>query len=478
MTSVPVFQTLLTSMERRGSRVAIDDGRDALSYAQVVSRVGERRAELDRAGLSVGDRVSVAMRHHTTDVVNLLAVLLAGAVAVPCDSSWPELRQNQVERDAGVRFRIDENAVVPLGATNVRVIGAVSPELALLIYTSGSTAEPRGVMVTSTQVEFCMQRIDERLGYRSADRLCCPIRLSFDYGLYQILLAFSAGATLVLCDATDPFGWLQRSVATTCPSVLVLTPSVARAALVKWSSSCAYNDVRLITFTGESVDEQLLRRVVRAFPRAKIVLMYGITECKRVSISEPDEWHTDPTAVGRPLRGTEVVVRDSEGNSLDTGQVGELHVHGPHLASGYWNDPGLTLRKFPLISGRRELATEDLGYIDHSGAIHVLGRIGDTYKERGQRTSTQEIEMAALKVGGVKGAVCIPPRTGAPSTLVAATSSDLNRHALVKSLTLLIGPERVPRRIVRVDALPLTVNGKPDRTRLRLMASQEEGFAW
>ncbi|MEV5886681.1 AMP-binding protein [Streptomyces sp. NPDC052020] len=481
MSDVPVFERLLAAMRERGDAPALDDGRETLSYLTVASMIDTCRAAVAKAGLVDGDRVSVVIRQRCSDVVNLLAVMAAGAVAVPCDSVWPDHRRSVTENDADVRMRLDGETRIALNKPSSSARPKRDPRtgsLALLMYTSGSTAKPRGVMIQADQVEFCTERIGERLAYTTTDRIACPIRLSFDYGLYQIFLAFSTGATLVLCDATDPFGWLRGAIRHASPTVLVLTPSMARAAVSKWHRSGEDDRVRLVTFTGESVDHRVLAGIAGAFPRASIVLMYGVTECKRVSISEPDEWRCDPTSVGRPLRGTSVVIRDQHGDQLPVGEVGEIHVRGPNLSTGYWRDPELTERKFPVYSGRRELATEDLGYIDSSGRLHIVGRMGDTYKERGQRVSVQEVEAAALSCDGVKGVVCVPPRAGTKSTLFVSADERVTQHDLLVRLGHILGTDRVPRRIARIDELPLTPNGKADRVRLRKFASEGTGSAW
>nr|APD71510.1 non-ribosomal peptide synthetase 12 [Streptomyces sp.] len=481
MSDVPAFERLLAAMRLRGEGLALDDGQETLSYRAVASRIDEGRIAIAAAGMADGDRVSVVVRQRCSDVVNLLAVMAAGGVAVPCDSMWPEHRRSRTEKDAGIRFRLDGESRVALDmpSTSTRPEhGPVTESLALLIYTSGSTAEPKGVMIQADQIEFCTERIGEQLAYTMHDRIACPIRLSFDYGLYQVFLAFASGATLVLCDATDPFGWLRAAIRRTGPTVLALTPSMARAAGAKWLRSGRDDHVRLVTFTGEPVDRRVLADVADAFPYSSTVLMYGVTECKRVSISEPDEWRSDSTIVGRPLRGTTVVVRDRHGDQLRNGEVGEIHVHGPNLSAGYWRDPGLTERKFPVYSGRRELATEDLGYVDASGRLHIVGRLGDTYKERGQRVSVQEVEAAALSCDGVTGAVCVPPHDDTKSTLFVTTEDRVGRHEFLTGLGQLLGAERAPRRIVRVGALPLTPNGKADRKTLRRFAVEDTGNAW
>ncbi|MDT0481881.1 MULTISPECIES: class I adenylate-forming enzyme family protein [Streptomyces] len=481
MTDAPVFERLLAAMRERGGAPALEDGRESLSYLTVASMIDTCRADLATAGLVDGDRVSVVIRQRCSDVVNLLAVMTAGGVAVPCDAVWPEHRRSLTESNADVRMRLDGETCVVLnkpGASTRLKRDPRTDSLALLMYTSGSTAEPRGVMVQADQIEFCTERIGERLAYTVKDRIACPVRLSFDYGLYQIFLAFSTGATLVLCDVTDPFGWLRDAIRHARPTVLALTPSMARAAVSKWHRSGEDDRVRLVTFTGESVDRRVIAGMTDAFPHASIVLMYGVTECKRVSISEPDEWRRDPTSVGRPLTGTSVVIRDQRGDELPAGEVGEIHVLGPNLSSGYWRDLELTERKFPLYSGRRELATEDLGYVDSSDRLHIVGRIGDTYKERGQRVSAQEVEAAALSCDGVRGAVCIPPRAETKSTLFVSADDRVTQHDLLVRLGQILGTDRIPRRIARVDELPLTPNGKADRVQLRKIAGESTGSAW
>ncbi|WP_084800618.1 class I adenylate-forming enzyme family protein [Promicromonospora kroppenstedtii] len=474
-----VLSKILTRAESDNGSVAVVDRTATLTYPELIDRAELMAAALRDAGVGAGDRVAVRTTHSCGDVVSLLAAMSVDATVVPYDSEWPSSRRRAVVEDAGASVELLEGEVVPVALRSSRQVDTKAMSaLALLMYTSGSTGIPRGVMLAREQIEFCLEMINERLRYSHGDHVLSPIRLSFDYGLYQMLLSLSVRATLFLCNPSGEFGWFQRAVEWSSATVLALTPSLARLATVKSNPLAMSNVLRLVTLTGEPVDRSVLERIASLAPNAGIVTMYGITECKRVSISEPNEWKVSATSSGTPLRDTEVVIRDGSGRTVSPGTVGRIHVRGPHLAVGYWRDPISTSLKFPTIDGVRELDTEDLGMLDLDGRIHVVGRLGDGYKERGHRVSVAEIEVAARSCAGVEAAVCVPPHEAGRSTLFAVCGDDVSRATLIEHMASFLGTERLPQRFVRLAAIPLTSNGKPDRATLRALARDDVSGGW
>jgi acyl-coenzyme A synthetase/AMP-(fatty) acid ligase len=195
--------------------------------------------------------------------------------------------------------------------------------------------------------------------------------------------------------------------------------------------------------------------------------MYGLTECKRVSIMPPDEDLTRPGASGRPLPGTEVHVQGATGERLPAGETGEFVVRGPHVMPGYWRREDLTADRFPVAAdGTRELHTGDYGRLDEDGYLYVDGRRDDIYKERGFRVSTTEVEAAAQTVPDVRLAAVIPPRDAPDSHAVLVVTGDVRPTAVLKALRERIEPYKVPRECVVLDEIPLSGNGKLARAAL------------
>jgi acyl-CoA synthetase (AMP-forming)/AMP-acid ligase II len=213
---------------------------------------------------------------------------------------------------------------------------------------------------------------------------------------------------------------------------------------------------------------ETLAKLRAAMPRLRVQLMYGLTECKRVSIMPVDEDLRRPGACGRPLPGTEVFVVDEDGKSLPPGQVGEFIVRGRHVMAGYWRREELTRQRFIRVDGPCSvLRTGDYGWMDFDGYLYVEGRRDDVYKERGFRVSATEIEAAAHAVDGVRLAAVIPPRSDSPrSHAVLIMVGELSAEQVMDELRHRIEHFKIPRRCVVVDAIPLNHNGKVDKKAL------------
>jgi acyl-CoA synthetase (AMP-forming)/AMP-acid ligase II len=345
--------------------------------------------------------------------------------------------------------------------------GPLEVDPACLIYTSGSTAMPKAVVSTHQQVLFAVRAIGESLVYRPEDTIYSVLPLSFDYGLYQAFLATASGAQLHL--GTDGaagqflLSRLRSSGATVFPAVPALAEALLR--LLR-RDPAAPPLLRLMTSTGAAMPEATLDGLRRLIPTLRVQLMYGLTECKRVSIMAPDEDLTRPGCCGRPLPGTEVLVTDQDGARLQPGTVGEFVVRGPHVMAGYWRAPEATAQRFRRVEGLfPQLHTGDYGWLDEDGYLYFVGRRDDIYKQRGFRVSTIEVESAARRICGIQEVAILPPATGRPGAVLFAVTQ-LTPAAVLHAIRSELEDFKVPSRCVVVGRLPLTGHGKPDRQAL------------
>ena len=338
---------------------------------------------------------------------------------------------------------------------------AVDP--ACLIYTSGTTARPKAVVSTHQQMTFVARAIQSALNYQPTDVVYCPLPLSFDVGLYQLFLAAISGAHLWLGTAADAGPQLLRNLEQTGATVLPAVPSVAEAlARLQHRSGAALPALRLLTSTGAAMPANTLTQLRAGLPNLRIQLMFGLTECKRVSIMPPDGDLERPGACGLPLAGTEVFTIDDNGQRLPPGKVGEFVIRGPHVMAGYWRRPEATAARFPRAEGLfPELHSGDYGWLDEDGYLYFHGRRDEMYKERGFRVSTTEVEAAAARVPGVESAVVLAPTGERPAVLVV-TGTLVSEDVLLR-MREQIEEFKIPRRCLVVDRLPLTGNGKTDR---------------
>ena len=337
--------------------------------------------------------------------------------------------------------------------------------LAFLLYTSGSSARPRAVMCPHGTVLFAVSAIGARLKYRAHDVVYSRIPLSFDYGLYQILLSAQAMCTLVLGEGTAALRLLpamREAGATVVPVV----PSLAATLGLLAARTREVAPVRLFTNTGADLTPACRAALRAGFPGARLVLMYGLTECKRATIMPVDGDCDRPRSVGIPLPGTVIRVLVDGVLTSEPGVVGEIVVDGPHVMAGYWRAPGLTRERFgAAAAGHGRLRTGDLGYLDEQGYLFLRGRLDDTFKRNGIRISCQEIEAAALDIPGVTAAAAIPPDAKTDLALVAV--SNLSSEEIARLLAIRLPVARRPARCHIVAALPVTDRGKVDRAALR-----------
>lgn len=344
-----------------------------------------------------------------------------------------------------------------------------------LVYTSGSTGAPRGVMVSHANMAFTSAAIQRRLKYRADDVIGLYLPLSFDYGLYQLFLALDVRASVYLGSLDLVPLQLCESLAAEGATVLPAVP-----ALVSWlvrlldRKPRSLPRLRSVTNTGEPLPASLVNALRARLPEVEVFLMYGLTECKRVSILLPSELESHPGSVGRPLDGTTAIVVDAEGRPVPDDTPGELVVAGPHVTYGYWRAPEETARRFRIAAdGSRAVLTGDTCRRSPDGYLYVEGRKDALVKHRGFRVSLLEIESAAAAASGAQcAAVIAPPHSDQLHLFLtrgAATSADAIARALRSSLE----PHKVPDHIHVVTALPTTAHGKVDRDSLRLLAERQ-----
>lgn len=448
---------------------------------------------LRRCGVSRGDRVLTLATADPMAVVASYAVSRIGAVhAIVSDATRP-FHLAHILTDCDPRLVLAVPAAVDAAQRMVQdrpvycldelistrpYTSAGQPGLSVdpvaLIYTSGSTAMPKAVVSNHRQVLFAASAIQRRLGYRGDDSVFCCLPLCFDYGLYQAFLCCLAGARLVLAGAEDAgpalVGRLREQRATVLPAVPSLAAALAR---LLGRSTQRSDTLRMITNTGAALSPATCVRLREQLDGLAVVPMFGLTECKRVSIEAPNADLVRPGSVGRALPDTEVWVVDPDGRRLPAGEVGELVVRGPHVMCGYWRAPRLTRQRFRRDRfGQPLLYTGDSCRLDAAGNIYFVGREDDLYKQGGYRVSATEVEAAAADVPGVLLAAVLPPAGGSAARLYVTGA--LTRQELVDGLAARLEPARMPGELHVVAAIPLTVNGKIDKRVLGEAAAPAE----
>lgn len=466
---------------------ALSHGGTSWTYRELQRRSRAVARWLTARGVRRGDRVVVISRNDPDVVAAIFGISRIGAVFVLVNDQVARFHLDHIVGDSGARLvlahreasppdgggvpvhRLDEATSTYLSTVDGYVpepFPCLSIDPVCLIYTSGSTSLPKAVVSTHRHVVFATTAIAGRLGYRARDSVFCCLPLSFDYGLYQVFLSCLAGARLVVGDDSDAGPALVTRLIAEEVTVLPLVPSLAvtLCRLIARTGRAPHR-LRMVTNTGADLSATQCARLREAIPGLDVVAMFGLTECKRVSIAEPNLDLTRPGSVGLPLPDTEVFVVDENGTPVPAGTPGELVVRGPHVMAGYWNAPELTARRYRRDElGGYVLHTGDRARLDADGYLYFLGRDDDVYKQRGFRVSTVEVEAAALDIPEVEMAAALPGRDGRDARL--AVCGDLSTTELLAALRHRLEAAKMPPECRVVDRLPLGVNGKVDKRAL------------
>lgn len=464
---------------------ALTRGGETWTYAELARRSRVVAERLTGHGIGRGDRVVVVAHNELAVIATLFGIARIGAVFVLVSDQAPITNLRHILADSGARLvlgnqtawpHLIEAGTAPAHRLEDIATGDVTGDLpaapclsidpVCFIYTSGSTAMPKAVVSTHRHVLFAAAAIADRLHYRADDTVFCCLPFSFDYGLYQVFLSCLAGARLAVGDDSDAGPALLKRLADERVTVLPLVPSLA-ATLCRLvtRSGRVPADLRMVTNTGADLSATQCARLREAIPGLQVYAMFGLTECKRISIAEPDLDLTRPGSVGLPLAGTEVWIADENGERVPAGTVGELVVRGPHVMAGYWNAPDLTARRFRRDElGGYVLYTGDRARLDEDGYLYFVGRDDDVFKQNGFRVSAIEIEAAALAIPGVETAACLPARGGETARL--AVTGDVTVDRLLDGLHERLEAPKIPPRCQVLSRLPLGVNGKTDKKAL------------
>jgi long-chain acyl-CoA synthetase len=507
MTARTIGEDLRAAASERPDHPALITRHARLSYARLDQLADAVAVGLRRLGVRGGDRVALLLPNGEQLAVAIYGVQRAGAAYLPLNATIKEDRLRYVLSNSEARAVVCDAEHAETAEAAARGSGESRPivvsdpwelvaegappapplevDLAALIYTSGSTGNPKGVTLTHRNMTFAADSIIEYLGMEAQDRVLCGLPMSFDYGLYQLLMCVRVGATLVL----EPgFSLPGRLVQTLEDQEITGLPGVPTMFQVLTSlrglSERPLPHLRFLTNTGAALPPGLIEAIVRTFPHATLHSMYGLTECKRTTHLPPDQLKSRPDSVGVPIPGTEAWVDDGDGGRAAPGEVGELMVRGAHVMQGYWADPEATANR--LRPGRwpweRVLATGDLFRCDESGYLYFVGRRDELIKSRGEKVYPREVEDALHAIDGVREAAVV----GVPDRLLGEAvhahvaledGVDLSPEELRRGSAARLEAHKVPAVIWLHDELPRTPRGKLDRRALVATAERSPARA-
>jgi amino acid adenylation domain-containing protein len=524
-----LLQHLLTeSAQKHPNNVALRWNGESLTYADVEAFSNQTARALQRAGVLRGDRVGICVHKSPASVINIFGILKAGGVYVPLDPNAPASRLGYILQNCNVKVILaatdtlkgvvdlvakelplrhviltDARDEVPEELTKAIPVttwedvlsedvlpvsspGTIETDLAYILYTSGSTGVPKGVMISHRTIFTFVNWAYETFGVAETDRVTSHAPIHFDLSTFDIFVTIKAGGTVVLVPeklSIFPVKLVellqQESVTITylVPSILSLIVNYGRLDTYDLSS------LRLILFAGEVFPIKYLRRLVEAIPHPDYYNLYGPTETNvctyyRVRPEDVAPEKVDPVPIGRACENIEVFAVGDDGEIVsEPGREGELWVRGSCVAQGYWGNPQRTAENFvPNIFQPHfdEIAyrTGDIVTLAEDGENWIfVGRRDHMIKSRGYRIELGEIESALYSFQGIKEAavVAIPDDligNRIKAFVVSQEDSNLTINEVKQHCSQRLPGYMVPEIVEFMSELPKTSTGKIDRAEL------------
>lgn len=506
------------SAHRLPEKVALICGDERLTYKEIDEKANHLAWLLRSQGIERQNRVGIFLDNSVESVVSLFGILKADAIFLMLSPTLKISKLAYILNDCQVKALITHtnklsvvsgvfgsvpslefvvftgdrdkipSANCPTPAFWNEIDGLSSPrvscltpcknidlDLATIIYTSGSTGDPKGVMLTHLNMVSAATSITTYLENREDDIIIDVLPLSFDYGLYQVLMPFKFGGTAVLEKSfTYPYQVIQTMIQERVSGFPGVPTIYAILLGLKDLDKFDFSSLRYMTNTAAALPTAHIEKLRKIFPQAQLYSMYGLTECKRVSYLPPEEINRRPTSIGRGMPNEEVWIVDENGNQLGPGVVGELVVRGSNVMRGYWGLPEETARvlrpgKYP---GEKILYTGDLFRMDEDGYLYFVGRKDDMIKSRGERISPKEIEECLCALEGVVEAAVI----GVPDEILGQAirvfircndGQNLSERQVLKHCRMYLEDFIVPQSVIFVDSFTKTSSGKIDKLALK-----------
>lgn len=503
---------LQNSARKLPDKVALVCGGRRLTYSEIDGMANRLAHGLINAGVKRGDRVALWLGNSVETVVGIFAILKAGAVFLAINQTVKQAKLTYILNncravgilaDVGKMDGNEWEELLKAVPTLAFVIGCgegllepgdfggrcmefdsiqstfpgtcparqgIDLDLACLIYTSGTTGEAKGVMCTHSSMVFAANSIVSYLQNVEEDIIINLLPLSFDYGLYQLLMTFLIGGTLVLENSfAFPAVILKRieeEQVTGFPGVPTIFAMLLRMDLKAFNLS----SLRYVTNTAAALPVSHIEAIRQKFSWVRMYSMYGLTETKRTLYLPPEELDRRPGSVGIPIPGTEAWIEGENGQRLRPGEVGELVVRGRHVMSGYWEAPEATARRFQPgpMAGQQICRTGDLFRMDEDGYFYFVSRKDDMIKTRGEKVAPKEIENVICSLNGVVEAAVIgvpdPILGQAIRAIVVLDSIPLTEADVLAHCRANLEDYMVPKQIELRRELLKSASGKVSRS--------------
>lgn len=499
------------SAARLPYKVALIHQDTRLTYAEIDGMSNRLAHFFLKSGVERGDRIAIFMDNSIEAIVSVFGALKSGAAFMMINHTTKAEKLEYILNNSRARVVLTQSCragiLKGLNCPALKTVIVAGPcdngmhisldevmscenslpvqtqcidlDLASIIYTSGSTGQPKGVMLSHLNMISAAHSIITYLENTENDIIINVLPMSFDYGLYQMLMAFSVGGTLVLEKSfIYPYqvvDVMSREKVTGLPGV----PTIFAMLLhLKDIDKYDFSSLRYITNTAAALPVSHICRLRELFPQAKLYSMYGLTECKRVSYLQPEELQSRPTSVGKGMPNEEVYIVNEKGNRVGPGEIGELVIRGSNVMMGYWEMPEATRNcirqgRYP---GERVLYSGDLFRMDEEGYLYFVARKDDIIKCKGEKVSPKEIENVLYSLHGILEAAVVGVQDEILGEAIKAfialeSGSKLTEKDILYHCSQHLENYMMPKYIVMVDSLPKTTTGKINK---RLLAEPME----
>jgi amino acid adenylation domain-containing protein len=475
----------------RGSAIALQQGKRQLNYQELDVRSNQLAHHLQGLGIGKDSLVPVYMARTPEMVAAILGILKAGAAYVPIDPGYPKERLDYVLADTEAIVMVADPLYEEIlsGHDIEKIFVGVEHEafqhqpmeapdtaptatdLAYVIYTSGSTGTPKGVMIDHGNLSNYMNWVlSEYIPGESEGNFGLYSSLSFDLTITSFFGSLLKGSCLSLFPQEMEVSAILREYfdVQSGLDIIKLTPSHLQLLPMLGLGSTG---VKKVIVGGEALRQSHLAILRALNPDMEVLNEYGPTEttvgCSVFRITKD----MDDTCIGRPVANTAIYILNASRNQVPIGVAGELYISGAQVGRGYWKREGLTADRFlddPFRPGQRMYRTGDIGYRRADGNIEYVGRNDDQVKVRGHRVELGEVERVLARHGNIAESVVTVRGEGEEQQLVAYVVSDhpIDADTLRTSLRMRLPDYMIPQQFVLLEQLPLTVNGKVDRSRL------------
>lgn len=454
-----------------------------ISYLEIENGVNSLAEELRRRGVKKQDYVIIMINRDIDILIIMLSILTVGAIYVPIDKSYPKKRIEYILADTGARMIITDDSEVyypkcelinikrdniyekKVGC-DVRKEQINDDDVAYCLYTSGTTGKPKGVMVTHGNLRnYCANNIYNIRGKAIKDDdlvILSVTTFSFDIFVTESILALINGIKVVIAN-NDEFNCpdkIKSLIDKYNVNIIQTTPSKMKLFLTGMERISP--KIKVIILGGESVTDELCGRI-RKISNARIYNAYGPTETTVFSTCCEFEHEN---ILGRPIANTKIFVMNGK-QKCGVGMVGEVCILGKGVSKGYINNEQLTGQKFLITEDGRMYKSGDLGKWTKDGEILFLGRRDEQVKIRGLRIELREIEECIKNIDGVKEIAVLVDKS---NICVFYTSDNQIDNSLIRSyLSDYLPNYMVPSRYIKVDKMPVNINGKLDKKKLLLL---------